>query len=539
MADHPGNRSGGILSLSNELLRDVLDQIAADPDRLVNVDRRAYLSQESFRPPPPPSRDQAEDIGSFRLVCKRFAELGAPHQFGRVTTRFSVKGFERLEAIAEQPHLAKHVKKFSYMVPCFYSEGDASTYMPELHKHETNWRTDRERLNAVLPRLQLRMDYLDLSVFDRKANEQRKIVRTQEDHVQILRVQDRDDERLLNLVRHNHELAHLVQLQWAPACMHSAKTIGAALLASHSKTFSRFSSPMLSPVSAVTQAEHPPSSFSRLAERLTCLELHFDDGSDLESRMQELSSLFKTVFTAAINMEAVHVGFPSHRPLDLPLEALFHDVRWKRLVAFGVQGWRLNADEIIALARRHRDRLKGLRLRDVLLKEGSMWKDVLGFLRDSMLRLDWVSLRRIGYAKYFDEYWAHAGHEIPDDPPGGASESDDDSDMELYEPTDAGHEDSDVDRGTVSDFGGSEDITDSEHDDSDDEHGPRAHEMDFPPLHSPDTPSSVPWCNCNGNNYPNSVEDLGDDGIFVDNTKRKMWEKWVMRRCPEHDPPPS
>lgn len=113
----------GILDLSNELLREILDHIESDPDRLVSLDRRAYLSQESFKPPPPPDRDQAQTIASWRLTCKRFSELGAIHQFSRVTTRFSRKGLQRLENIARHEHLAKHVKKFSYMVPFFYVEG--------------------------------------------------------------------------------------------------------------------------------------------------------------------------------------------------------------------------------------------------------------------------------------------------------------------------------------------------------------------------------------------------------------------------------
>ncbi|KAK0330448.1 hypothetical protein LTR94_032805, partial [Friedmanniomyces endolithicus] len=105
--------------------------------------------------------------------------------------------------------------------------------------------------------------------------------------------------------------------------------------------------------------------------------------------MSELSDLFRTVFSTAVNMQAVHVGFPSHRPLTLRLKDVFHNVTWEKLVAFGVQGWKLDAEEIIDLALRHRERLKGLRLRDVLLKDGSAWKDVLSVLRDSMYRLEW------------------------------------------------------------------------------------------------------------------------------------------------------
>ena len=113
----------GGLDLSNELLCEILDYVAADPEKNLGIDERAYLSQESFRPPVPRSHDQAANIGKFRSICRRYAELGAAQQFARVTTRFSSKGFARLEAIAEQPHLAKHVKKFSYMVPYFYTKG--------------------------------------------------------------------------------------------------------------------------------------------------------------------------------------------------------------------------------------------------------------------------------------------------------------------------------------------------------------------------------------------------------------------------------
>lgn len=112
-----------ILSLSNELLREILDSIEADPEKLVTLDRRAYLSQESFKPPTFPPLDQAQDLGNFRLTCKRFAKVGAIHQYARVTTRFSTISLKRLKEIARYSHITKHVKKFSYMVPYFYNAG--------------------------------------------------------------------------------------------------------------------------------------------------------------------------------------------------------------------------------------------------------------------------------------------------------------------------------------------------------------------------------------------------------------------------------
>ena len=109
----------GLLTLSNEIIRSIIDYIEADPEKLVNPDRRAYLSTESFNPVSP----TPEDLSNLRLTCKRLSELGAIHQFGKVATRFSKHGFKRLEKIAGAPHIAKHVRRFSYLVPKFIEQG--------------------------------------------------------------------------------------------------------------------------------------------------------------------------------------------------------------------------------------------------------------------------------------------------------------------------------------------------------------------------------------------------------------------------------
>ena len=372
----------------------------------------------------------------------------------------------------------------------------------------------------------------------RKATEQREIVQTQEDarvlnlailaftslqHVQILRVQDQQDGQLLTYIRRHDQFNRLVELRWPPACSHSTRTIGAALLASRSPC-TRFSSPMLSPQSVLSLANAAPTSFTELVERLTCLELHFDDGTDLDNRMRDLSPLSRVVFNAARNMQAVHVGFPSHRPLSLRLEELFHDVQWEKLVAFGIQAWRLDADEIIALVRRHRDRLRGLRLRDVLLKDGSRWRDVLLCLRNEMPRLDWVSLRRIDYASHFDNQWT-LGAEIPDDPPGGGSDSDDDSDWGQHPdddsaPDDDAHDDADS---AASHDSASQAATEGEPE--------QGGAMDFPPL----SPAALGPGLCACIDGPDGADAPGDDGQLVTYVQRKLWEKWIVRRpCLEH-----
>ena len=378
------------------------------------------------------------------------------------------------------------------------------------------------------------LNTLDASYFEQKAHEQRSIVKSGEDvrvlrkamvafrslqHVQILRLQDEADRCLLDYIHENdEEFTRLVDLKWTPACTHAARTVGEALSYARS-SFSRFSGPMMNAQSALAFENRIPKALDFLAERLTCLELHFEDGP-LRDRMIELSGVFKHVFSAARNMQAVHIGFPSRRPLDLRLETLFSGVHWEKLRAFGVQAWRLDAEEIVSLARRHRKTLRGLRLRDVLLREGSLWKDVLYMLREEMELLEWVSLRRINYSDHFDEMWANS-MEVPDYPPGSGSDSDDEDNFHAH--VDMEGEDDD---GYVQDW---EAISD-EQSVADSDQGPEANDIAL----SPDTPASLPFCTCSRSSYPATADDLGDNGKVVIYQQRKMWEKWVIGRCPEH-----
>ena len=64
-----------ILDLATEQLVDILNYLEDDPQKSIGFDRRAYLSQESFRPPIPPSTTRATDLAHFRETCKKFAEV--------------------------------------------------------------------------------------------------------------------------------------------------------------------------------------------------------------------------------------------------------------------------------------------------------------------------------------------------------------------------------------------------------------------------------------------------------------------------------
>lgn len=336
-------------------------------------------------------------------------------------------------------------------------------------------------------------------------------------HVQILRLQDEADRMLLELLQESElPQTETLDLKWTYACTHATSTIAQALLQTGSK-FSRFSGPMMNSRSALAIKDRIPRTVSQLASQLTCLELHFDDTEALNARMRAVSGIFKTVFLAAKNLQAVHIGFPSRSPLDLRLEEIFHSIQWEKLRAFGIQAWRLEATEIIQLARRHRKTLRGLRLRDVQLREGSMWKDVLAMLRTEMEQLDWVSLRRVDYSKHFDEIWADS-MEVGDGSLEG-SESDDEDDFPAHFSAPG----SDID---------SEGDNDShyEHSIADTDHGPDANEIAL----SPNTTASMSFCTCSRSSDPTSADELGDNGLFVYHQQRKLWEKWVVGRCPEH-----
>ena len=391
----------------------------------------------------------------------------------------------------------------------------------------------RENIRDILRSARGALRSLDASYFEAKARDQSALIRSREDarvlekamfafttlqHVQILRLQDESDRLLLDLLQESEaDEASTIDLEWTPACFHATKTMGEALMHSQSP-FSRFSGPMMNPQSALALQQTIPKTVPVLSSRLTCLELHFDDGSNLDERIREISDLFQTVFSAAKDLQALHIGFPSHSPLNLGLEEVFHNVHWERLRAFGIQSWRLNADEIINMARRHSKTLRGLRLRDVQLKEGSMWKDVLTMLREEMDLLDWVSLRRVDYSRHFDELWRNS-MEVPDDPPGGASDSDDEDNFSARFSMPGNDGDSEAE---------AEDSDEQSNADTD--NGPEANDISL----SPDTPVSLPFCTCSRSSYPARADDLGDNGQYVNYQQRKMWEKWVVGRCPEH-----
>lgn len=169
-----------------------------------------------------------------------------------------------------------------------------------------------------------------------------------------------------------------------------------------------------------------------------------------------------------------------------------------------------------------------------------MWKDVLRSLKDSMSRLQWVSLRRIGYVPQFGEMDT-GGAEVPEDQPWALSDSDtdDDEDIVVAGPSGTGNNTNRHHASTNGLHNGhthlhyDSDDTDSMLD-TDNEHEPEDNATDFPNLDSPTTAEAPPFSNGPNHDQHMLNGDLDDDGYSVSNAKRKSWEQWVTNSSNRH-----
>ncbi|RQM05660.1 hypothetical protein DH86_00003431, partial [Scytalidium sp. 3C] len=370
-----------IFKLPDELLDQVLDELVHDPERCITIDHRASLSVESFQPAPPPSPEEWKGIGNFKLVCRRWAKLGLSRQFSRVAIRFEKAGFERLTWVAKQPHLATEVKKFSYIIPIFYRQGQERFLELLEHSQELTAQTEKQLqerrlangsrhgvrikpdVNQLRKKLaQCRDDEAQILETMKRAESQREMIETRTDvktlhfaltaftslqQIRLMRIQDQVDAGWANyLARHRDLTEDFRPLEWTMACEHATKTLGWAYLASNSPA-TRFSSRFMDARSPLQLTHGSQTTIRNLAERLTCVELQFNDPSDLDTKMYQLSDLFETLFSAATNLLGVHIGFPRGKAVTVPLETVFHHVQWSKIRYIGIGAWRLDSSEII------------------------------------------------------------------------------------------------------------------------------------------------------------------------------------------------
>ncbi|KAJ5757985.1 uncharacterized protein N7511_006679 [Penicillium nucicola] len=403
--------------LADELLSEILLFLLEPTPRALNGGIHANGSGNAIE------YGEASDLDRFRLVCKRFMRIGTPHKFARFSLRFSERGFRRLEQLLEM-QLACYVKTLTYMVRPFY-QGSGTNFQPR-----TGW-------TRVLRTLSTQNNALS-QLHNRRFQEQTSLLETNYDKaqlihaiaaftslqdIQLLRLQDDPDERLVEYIRNHHhnaqtQPANTISLDWSPACTRAVTNLGIALLSSKSHSI-RFTAPQISPEATLQLLRAPATTLSEMGTRLTSLDINFHSTNDnITPTMADLSGIFHRFFLAAKNLIAIHIGFLGKTPLDLDLESVFHDIRWKTLRKLSIQGWRLHASEIIDLARRHRFQLRDLGLVGIYLRAGGKWSDVLSFLREEMDQLERLELREIDYAAYFDlVFGSNVGVEVFDDYP--------------------------------------------------------------------------------------------------------------------------
>ncbi|KAJ5532430.1 hypothetical protein N7494_008982 [Penicillium frequentans] len=401
-----------IQNLADELLSEILAILLEPAPHALNGESYTngnYSNGETQHKPV--GYGETSDLDRFRLVCKRFMRIGTPRKFARFNLRFSKDGFRRLGELLDMQR-ACYVKTVTYLVRPFYQGG--------------GWTPIFQKLGIDNPPL--------AQVHSRRLHEQITLIETNQDLVQLrsgiaafsalqeiklLRLQDQDDERLLDFIRdrsiRNAEGTDpsTARFEWESACSRAVMTLGIALLGSQC-TAIRFVGPQISPEATLQLLKAPSTTLAAMGSRLTSLDINFHSNADITTTMSDLSGVFNRFFAEAKNLVAIHIGFPPKTPLDLDLEAIFHDIRWKTLRTLSLQGWRLSADEIISLARRHRRQLRDFRLCAVYLRPMGRWRDVLTVLREEMERLDRVELYDIDYADHFDTVSMTSGIEVFD-----------------------------------------------------------------------------------------------------------------------------
>lgn len=502
-------------TLPAEVFNEILDQFEPGLHELPRANPWARP-----RPYKPEHINSKQHFARLRLVCKRFSELAAPYLFRSIGLRFNIKSFDRLEQLAEHPKLARHVKKFVYLMPYLYFEGDQD--------FET-FRADRSiRFSNKLRQIMFEEPFYYPTVF----KEQQEVMNSSHDlivlkkamkaftslqQIQLLSVMVHKDIVLRNLAS-SFDDWEFIDCRWIPACRHAVDTLLLAVLYGNPPV-SSFSSPTLSPQSLlqITSGMQRSSLVAKNWGQLSHLDITFDERPDrsyldtaetrLKGHISPLSEFFKLFCSYTENLSTLYLRFTPGLPVRLPLDDVFHGTTWAKLRILGVGSWMLRAEDIIGIAHRHRNTLKGLRLSEVYLVDGR-WTDVAIALKASMKRLEWVGLQDIGYeAEYirkeaFIETYSDTSSERDFD----EVETDNTSTRSFdIHPSQA---DDDVIYGNV--FTSSEDTGSS---------------------------SGISSCGYTANASFGSLgtidedvpeEDLVDYGIAVSQAQRKHWERWII-----------
>ncbi|PWW80105.1 hypothetical protein C7212DRAFT_273691 [Tuber magnatum] len=482
-------------TLPTEVFNEILDQFEPGLHELPRANPWARP-----RPYKPEHIDSKQHFARLRLVSKRFSELAAPYLFRSIGLRFNMKSFGRLERLSEQPKLAKHVKKFVYLMPYLYVEGKDREpfYYPTVYKEQQDV---------------MRGSY-DLFVLKKAMKSFTSL-----QQIQLLSVMVHKDIVLRNLAS-SFDNWDFIDCRWIPACSHAAETLLLAILYGKPPVNS-FSSPTLSPQSLLAISSGMQQSALASFKQLSHLEVTFDERPDrsyldtatthLRGHISPISEFFRQFCMCTVNLSTLYLRFTPGLPVRLPLEDVFHNTVWSKLRVLGIGSWMLRAEEIIGIAKRHQGTLKGIRLSEVYLADGDRWRDVVIALKTHMKTLDWVSFQDIGYesehvrkVSYIETYSDSSSEGDEDDSLEMDTESISSSSSHVHS-SQAGD---DVIYGNV--FTSSEDTGISS-----------------------DTSSLGDGANAGMGNLGEKEEcefeeDLEDYGLTVSQAQRKHWERWIV-----------
>ncbi|CUS08253.1 unnamed protein product [Tuber aestivum] len=506
-------------TLPTEVFNEILDQFEPGLHDLPRANPWARP-----RPYKPEHIDSKQYFARLRLVSKRFSELAAPYLFRSIGLRFNLKSFGRLERLSDQPKLAKHVKKFVYLMPYLYVEGtqDFETFRADRairlpNKLRQIMFEDREPF--YYPTVYKEQQDVMRGSYDQFVLRKAMKSFTSLQQIQLLSVMVHKDIVLRNLAS-SIDNWEFIDCRWIPACSHAVETLLLAILYGKPPVNS-FSSPTLSPQSLLAIGSGMQQSALASFKQLSHLDVTFDERPDrsyldtattqLRGHISPISEFFRQFCMCTVNLTTLYLRFTPGLPVRLPLEDVFHNTVWSKLRILGIGSWMLKAEEVIGIAKRHQGTLKGIRLSEVYLADGDRWRDVAIALNTHMKKLDWVSFQDIGYESeyvrkvaYVETYSDTSSEEDEDDSLEMDAESISSSSSHVH-PSQAGD---DVIYGNV--FTSSEDAGISS-----------------------DTSSLDGGANAGVGGLGEREEcepdeDLEDYGLTVTQAQRKHWERWIV-----------
>ncbi|KAG9243644.1 hypothetical protein BJ878DRAFT_109570 [Calycina marina] len=536
--------TASIFRLEEVIFEQILDYVSPASRELIDIDDKRSMSVESFATvsvPVPVDHDIIDvlyEVFRDRPDCPHFRVPLLRRKFARVSTRFSVAEFDALRDLCRKPSWCNFVLKFSYMV-----HGFSSLSVPHFERLLKEARANH-RPNSVHTIEQMMRRTQEQNTLIRSNTDQARIQTALQtfsglQQIRLMHIQDQIERDWNSFVRTHRIPNESEQHRWARASEHAAKSLGQAYL-SASSSASRISIRNLQTSILISRAPH--TTFQSKLMHLSSMEIQFDNRPSLDAELLELSTLFQQGFASAINLKGLHLGFA--RPITTSFAAVFHNVYWSKLRYFGIGPWHLTSDDITTFLLRHRESLKCVRLRGVLLKEGSEWLDVVKILRRDLTRLKWVSLRSVGYSKDVPM------HGYPQD-----DDEDTDEDNYLSEESDSTDTEESDDEGQTSNTNPNGPLQDVSYEETDDDeiddeasyHGSETDDSEAGTVnqialedeemlrHITSRTDLVARCKCS--------QGYGWDDLESDDLQRppkelwKSWQTWISSRCEKHDPP--